>query len=45
MTIALLGTLIGLALIDSTSIGTVGVPVMLTLAAFPDAGNSCTWEP
>ncbi|MEJ7900313.1 MAG: GAP family protein [Thermomicrobiales bacterium] len=35
MTIALLGTLIGLALIDSTSIGTVGVPVMLTLARVP----------
>lgn len=35
MTIALLGTLVGLALIDSTSIGTVGVPVMLTLARVP----------
>lgn len=35
MTTALLGTLVGLALIDSTSIGTVGVPVMLTLARVP----------
>ncbi len=35
MTFALLGTLLGLALVDSTSIGTVGVPVMLTLSRVP----------
>lgn len=35
MTTALLATLAGLALIDSTSIGTVGIPVMLTLARVP----------